>query len=301
MLNLPSELATALVNDYRQRPRGRGPAELPPGVDRLTGGRNNGVYRVSSDGDAVCVKVYRSDERPRGDHEWRALQFLRSHGCPFTPSPYQHLTIDRTAVVVMELLPGRHLGKAALSQEQQVALAERIRWLHQLPHSPESLPEGATAKQRIARLEAHLQTATPISPETSLGLQLIESWLSSPDVATSQQEDKLVFSRLDTSLANALWDGTTIRFVDLEYAGWLPSCLDLAEQVEHVQSRGTPDGVWQEILRSVDPELPRVLWIATQRLLVLEWLERFWPADDDLSPDFLDYLRRAETLCGREL
>ena len=126
---------------------------------------------------------------------------------------------------------------------------------------------------------------------------MIESWLRNPDSAIAQREDRFVFSRFDTSLANVLWDGTALRFVDLEYAGWLPSCLDLAEQVEHVQSRGTPDEVWADIVRRIDPQLSEELWLSAQRLLALEWLVKFWPTDDDVSPDFLDYLRRADTLC----
>jgi thiamine kinase-like enzyme len=148
---------------------------------------------------------------------------------------------------------------------------------------------------------ARLRSTTPANPETALGLRLIEGWLGSSDAITAQREDRRVFSRVDTSLANALWDGAGVRFVDLEYAGWLAPCLDLAEQVEHVQSRGTADDTWLEIVNCVDPELPEELRVAGQRLLVLEWLVRFWPADGKSSQDFLTYLRRAENLCREDL
>jgi len=200
--------------------------------------------------------------------------------------------------VLMEFLPGSHLGEAALSPQQQGALVERIQWLHGLPHTPERLPEGVSARERIVRLQAHLESATAHSAETSLGLQLMGEWLAGPDGPALQQPGRRVFSRLDTSLANALWDGVTLRLVDFEYAGWLAPCLDLAEQVEHVQSRGTSDEVWKRILERIDADgVTEELKIAGQRLLVLEWLQRFWPADDRCSPNYLPYLHRAERLC----
>jgi phosphotransferase family enzyme len=294
-----AELAHLLVRYFHERTDGGGLLDLPPGVTRLTGGQNNGVYGVDTGGDRLCVKVYRADDRQRGTREWRVLCVLQSHGSSFTPTPYEIQNIDGTVVVAMEYLPGSHLGEAALSPAQQVALADRIQWLHGLPYSPKALSHGATAEERVAALRVHVGSTAPTSGETDRGLQVVSRWLDGPDVACLQQPTRCVFSRLDTSLANALWDGTTLRFVDFEYGGWLPPCLDLAEQVEHVQSRGTTDEVWCHILAgiSTDDTSPERR-SAAQRLLVLGWLQRFWPQGEQRRPGFAIYLSRAERLCS---
>ncbi len=89
---------------------GSGPAGLDGiGLQPLGGARNNRVYRWSAPGGAVCVKVYKVDDRRRADREWHALSLLAAHRIEGVPRPLWRLDDPRFPVVGMSLLSGRRL------------------------------------------------------------------------------------------------------------------------------------------------------------------------------------------------
>src|SRR5260370_34636771 len=91
-------------------PDGTGPAGLDGiGLQPLDGARNNRVYRWSAPGGAVCVKVYKVDDRRRADREWHALSLLAAHRIEGVPRPLWRLDDPRFPVVGMSLLSGRRL------------------------------------------------------------------------------------------------------------------------------------------------------------------------------------------------
>ena len=267
---------------------------------RLAGGKNNGVYRAHADGTDCCIKIFKVDVRQRGKREWESLLHLRGNGIDYVPTPYQFTTVDGTAVLVMELVRGSHLGHRYLSQDQLEILACRVKRLHVLPF--EGRPENARvflAPERVNGLIGSMKEV-PVQDQSTAKCQELWHTLSrGPELGLLRQTSELVFSRMDTSLANLMWDGVTIRVVDLEYGGWTERVFDLAEQVEHVQSRGTPDSAWDWYLQqfSLKPE-ERIRLRGTQRLLAFDCARRFWPAKDGRSSDnFVEQVERVSRLC----
>lgn len=267
---------------------------------RLAGGRNNGVYRAQVNGRDCCIKVFKVDIRQRGQREWETLLYLREHGIDYMPAPYQFATVDGTAILVMELVRGSHLGHKYLSRAQLEILACRVKRLHTLPF--EGRPEKARVFLAPARVDGLIDLMKGVPVQDQATAQCLALWNTisrGSALGLLRQTGELVFSRMDTSLANMLWDGATIRLVDLEYGGWTERVFDLAEQVEHVQSRETPDSEWAWYLQqfSLPPEECSRLKLA-QRLLAFDWARRFWPAKDERSSDnFLEQVERVSHLC----
>ena len=92
-------------------------------------------------------------------------------------------------------------------------------------------------------------------------------------------------TRGDPNLANCSCSRQRLRIVDFEYSGWSNRAVDLADLVEHVQSRGTPDESWEwfvEQFRMSGSEQKRLL--AARRLSALFWVMKMW-ARRALEPD----------------
>jgi thiamine kinase-like enzyme len=105
---------------------------------------------------------------------------------------------------------------------------------------------------------------------------------------------------MDTNLANCLWAEGDMRFVDLEYSGWTDQFFDLAEQVEHGQSRGTPDAEWESFVDQFDlnrEEQKR--FFAAQCLMAFFWAMKYWPLKGmQASEPFRTQVGRIEQLCA---
>lgn len=100
---------------------------------RLAGGRNSAVFAADLDGDSVCLKLHRVDERDRAEREWRALRLLARRAPGLAPVPRLYDPGPPRPIVVMGLLPGRHLdgGRQTCSENGSVRWDEatgRTRW-----------------------------------------------------------------------------------------------------------------------------------------------------------------------------
>ena len=136
---------------------------------------------------------------------------------------------------------------------------------------------------------------------------LWQTWRKGDDPALLLEPAPQAFSRGDPNLANCCWSRRRLRIVDFEYSGWSDRAVDLADLVEHVQSRGTPDESWEwfvEQFRMSGSEQKRLL--AARRLSALFWLMKLW-AQRAREPDivneerFISQLRRAGALCDRRI
>jgi len=183
--------------------------------------------------------------------------------------------------------------------------------------TPESIGAGlwsvyGDAHTRIRLLRRHdlkariLRRPRPsaLAPLALEANSLVAAWLKGSDPGILAQPASLVFCRGDPNLANCLWDGQHLRIVDFEYSGWNDRAFDLADLVEHVQSRGTPDEEWAWFVEqfALSPD-ERMRFQAAQQLIALFWLLKLWPpreVSESDSPErerFASQLRRARCLC----
>jgi hypothetical protein len=148
--------------------------EPTAGVEPLTGGANNAVFRATVDGASVCLKRYRLDDRDRAGREWRALQLLNAE-CPgLAPRPIQ-LAPDDPPVVVMELVEGATARGRPLTASERGMLYDAYASLHRLTPSTVSveLPLVVGHPDSIlARVDAGVSSFSPAAGAVAEALDL---------------------------------------------------------------------------------------------------------------------------------
>jgi aminoglycoside phosphotransferase (APT) family kinase protein len=235
---------------------------------RLPGGRNAQVYAVDFDGRPACLKVFAADDRDHAAREWTALRYLKRVSYPLAARPIHY--DPSPPAILMDLLPGRALAGAVLSRQQLTALGQAVDGLHALPVEGAGLAEAAaTAASMLARVRRAVVDASALSTGFILDCQ---RWLGTSHAEALSQPGRPVFGKGDAGVGNCLWDGTTLRLVDFEYAGISDRPFDLAELVEHVEARATAGTSWQAFLgeRQLDAdELARLT--AARKLLAIFW------------------------------
>lgn len=275
------------------------------GFRALAGGANNAVYALRCGDRSYCLKFFRVDGRRRDRREWRALQLLRSRGCAFSPRPVAYRPDAQPPLVVMEFVEGRGLGERHLTRAQLAALAAVIEEGYAI--TPGSgcdrlWPVVSDAPRRVrwlryAAREGSLPTGDAPTREAHA---LLWAWLDGPDPATLLEAAPVAFSRGDPNLANCLWDSERqrLRLVDFEYSGWSDRAFDLADLVEHVQSRRTPEDEWGWFVERFDLSgRERRRFAAARRLLALFWVIKFWPGGAGTPGErFAAQLERARAL-----
>ena len=269
----------------------------------LQGGFNNKVYRIECRGRHYCLKFYKVDDRQRAQREWAALQFLARRGFDCAPTPFYYEEDPRAPLVLMEFFEGVPLGGEHLVRAQLDMLVRRVKELQAIAYEPGikdlAVLDGLT---RLEGMASFMAVADPLCREGEECLELWEEWMRGEEPAIVRSPAELIFTRMDTNLANCLWDGKNLRFVDLEYGGWTDQAFDLAEQVEHDQSRGTPDEKWDYFVEQFDLGTEeRCRLVAARCVMVFFWARRFWPRDETrASPKFRAQVERVRQLCTRE-
>ena len=272
----------------------------PPTIGRvrgLSGGRNNRLFACQTDDGEVCVKLYLRDGVRRARHEWAALSVLAAAGIDAVPHPIG-VQLSPTPAVAMTLLPGHPQGGAPLTVEQIRQLADLFAVLHAI--TPDAVP-GPVPRVRlsVAPMLAEVRhrwsacdtdDATPVRKDLRL---LWQDWAAGPAPALLSRPTPAVFGHGDPNPSNCLWDGSRVRLVDFEYAGWSDPHHEAALLVEHVQSRTTPDATWSlfEDLACPD-EADRTRVHAARGLVAWFWTMEFWPTDEIDSTRFADQADR---------
>ena len=208
------------------------------------------------------------------------------------------------------------MGEQCLTRAQLSALADALRGMHAI--TPESAGERASpinrwALGKIRQFKYHnwriklakLAKPLTVSAPAREAHDLLQMWLRGADQAILLQPAPAVFSPADHNLANCLWDGERLRIVDFEFSGWSDRGFDLAEQTEHIQSRGTPDEAWEWFVGQLDlSPAERIRFQSAQRLLALFWVLKLWPraapTSDSRHERFVSQLGRAQRLCSRD-
>jgi hypothetical protein len=216
-------------------------AGLPPprAVIRLSGGKNNRVYRLD---DASVLKLYHwdpSDPRDRLRAEWGFLSYAQARGVADVPRP---LARDDTAHAgLYSLLPGRKPVAGDVTPAYVDSALAFLLAVNAAPRDPMVLDPGSeacfslnehitTIERRVARL-GEIDPALPGQAAALIRDRLRSAWdrvravlLGSAErlgIAADRllDETELCVSPSDFGFHNALADDGRIGFIDFEYAG----------------------------------------------------------------------------------
>ena len=287
---MPNPPLTAVAEAaYRHRAGAAAPLDLDVleqvGLQPLSGGMNNALYRLWHDGRELCLKLHVVDDRRRAGREWATLTLLARRGHPRAPDPVWRSPRDDRPAIAMTFVGGEPLGDAHLQPAQLDAIAEALADLYSITPADvrEPIAEVATpARAMLRRVRA--DWAAPdaaANPARQHDAQLWQSWAHGPDPETLlRPPTQRVFGRGDPSLANLLWNGTRVALLDFEYSGWTDPAYELADLVEHPRSRGTPDATWYAFVDrfALDPSAV-IRHRAARRMLALFWLARCQPGN----------------------
>ncbi len=277
---------------------------LALGAQPLPGGWNNAVYRWESPRGPVCVKIYRVDDRRRAEREWLSLTFLSGHQVQSAPGSLWADPHPAQPAIGMTFLPGRLFPETGDRQEPLRALAAVQRQYAGLP-----LPRELGTTERIDSASHYIRRITNIwvpavksharDALTRDLLQILGQWEQSGDAAVLAEPARRIFSRGDSNVLNWLWDGTSIRVVDYEFAGYSDLAFDCADLTEHISSRqaGIDDQAWAEIigLAGLGSEDQR-RFDAAQRTCALRWLAVLWKQRGNRAEEFTSQFARVRRL-----
>ena len=219
-------------------------------VRRVTGGANNALYRIETDGHYYACKLCVADERRRAAREYGALRLLHAAGLDVAPRPLwldESRTIVPFPVVVYHWLIGEPLS-SPLTVRQLAALLEsyhRIHTLRQRDYERFGLPDAwfhwfdfapylIELDGFLAEYGAWLATTGPDRQYLRDRLaQLVDGCAQALTIASvdpGRECVPLCLCRVDPNLANGVWgQDSRLRWVDWEYSGWGDPALDLAE------------------------------------------------------------------------
>ncbi|HEX5417643.1 MAG TPA: aminoglycoside phosphotransferase family protein [Chloroflexota bacterium] len=270
----------AAVREHR-----RGQADAGSGrfaawrISSLAGGNNGHLYRCDAFGSPVCIKLCRVDERRRAEREWIGMNLLARRVGQLVPCPLGYDPGAGAPAVTMTLLPGSPMVGRELTMEQLRALAQTIQKLQVI--TPADAPDFQLPRVGGAREDAEWSVLRRVECVDATGLDddqiaayrpLRDLWLASDDRAILTADASAIFSRGDANLANWLWDGDQVRAVDFEYAGWSDRAWDLADLVEGIWARRTPDPRWAAFVDWFDLSLDeRRRFLAARRALAVFW------------------------------
>ena len=271
----------------------------------LTGGATSAVYTLARDGTPYCLKIYDADAPQAARREWDALQVLRHHNYRRSPAPVHYSPDPALPVVVMTFLPGHHLSGSHLTPAQCAALSGAVAELRTITPATVTQPllpiclAPSVLIARVTDTAARLARGSlPAPPAAVPARRRLQAWLAGPEPARLARPTPPTFSAGDANLSNFLWDGVHLRVVDFACSGWGDIAYDLADLIEHDQSRGTPDDAWRTVTAACALTAPEHARLAmARRLMALSWLCRFWPRDPSspLGAKFVAQLGRVTT------
>jgi Ser/Thr protein kinase RdoA (MazF antagonist) len=229
-------------------------------------------------------KRFVSWDRGEADREWACLTLLAEHAPGVAPRPIRRDTADGSPVVVMERLPGKPLGDAALTALQTASLGQALRRLYAVPldaiHAAgigERQSGPTTGAQEVAEWLSEPYEAGDCRDPALVGeaVDAASLWLATP--ARLPEPRLVALGIADLNPANVLWDGTTCRLVDFEDGGLTDPAYDLADHVEHLAGRLTgvldPTALVQAVGLSAEErsrmDAYRPLWAAFWLVLLL--------------------------------
>jgi aminoglycoside phosphotransferase (APT) family kinase protein len=251
-------------------------------ISRVTGGRNNLLYRASGRAGALVVKFTVADGRDRAGREYESQSALQRAGLAIAPEPllldrvrYRQPVIVSTWVegIVSETPPGTEAGWRDLVQH--LASVHSV-----VPQSPASnlrppTIHAATAEEGKRLVQEQVSRLPDKSLPTPLRtlLRRLEArpfpdWPPAP----------VRLCRLDNNVDNFIRRPGSWASVDWEYSGWGDPAFDLGNLLTHVSFLGVPAARWAWVLDTYS-ELAEDAGVAIRaeayrQILLVWWVAR---------------------------
>lgn len=270
----------------------------PNTLERLCGGINNQVFRCGDGTQKWVIKGYAPGQpghRDRMQAEQQFLQFAREVAPGFTPALI-HTDPDRRCVV-LENLEGNAFCEGMAPPAKAVESA--VRFIHLLNREPLLAREYLTIdaaegflslRQHLANVQERLNAMSSehvASSAKSIAralLQKIRRELAQVEEQTNKliekgivrdaiDPDQRCVSPSDFGFHNAISTGTSIRFIDFEFAGWDDPAKTTLDFI--LQPRVPVVGYGSPLLSSWHSELQDSIHARCQYLapiLRLKWL-----------------------------
>ena len=219
----------------------------PESLDRLSGGKNNRVFRLVMPSEPPlvlkCYFRHPHDPRDRLEAEWDFLTYAWERGVRCVPQP---LACDSQAQLgLYGFVSGEKLEAGQIARAHVESAADFVCAVNRLSHNRHALKPGSEACFSVAdhlecvdRRVARLSNLDPEAPHVEAATKLVRQrlaphWrsvrtniLRACDAAgvvpeARVPESEIIASPSDFGFHNALWEeGRGLAFLDFEYAGW---------------------------------------------------------------------------------
>ncbi|MDQ5985798.1 MAG: hypothetical protein CSYNP_01515 [Syntrophus sp. SKADARSKE-3] len=215
-------------------------------LEKLSGGRNNRVFRMAVDNRTYLLKsyfVHDGDRRDRLNHEFSVIQYAWSLGLRSIPQPFIADTVNHAALY--EFIAGDTLVASDLTEldiEQAIRFVRELN-IHNRSEEAGRLPIASEAcfsiREHLHGAEMRLKRLQEMEVKNDIEQNaldfvtqcLLPHWLkikeTMADVLNDNENkrvlgmDERCLSPSDFGFHNVLRErNRTLRFIDFEYAGW---------------------------------------------------------------------------------
>jgi thiamine kinase-like enzyme len=214
---------------------------------RLSGGRNNRVYKLVSENKRYLLKSYfkaPDDPRDRQGNEFNFLEYCRTINCSQVPMPI-HCNRDEHWALY-EFIDGEPPLKNAQTDEQVLQAIKFILYCNQPEHRKfaDHLANASEAcfslTDHLDMVENRIRRLSLIEADSALNTEVVQwinitissQWNSltkilkkqidkNPRINTALTQEEKILSPSDFGFHNALLkEDTSLTFVDFEFSGW---------------------------------------------------------------------------------
>lgn len=271
----------------------------------LNGGRNHSVHLLTNGEEDLCIKVFQPDKDRQARNEWNVLNLLHESGISIIPKPIRLIEDSECFVLVMGYLQGTRMDKGSLTNVELASFGDSLEIIYSLSSENPAYPTGSvngSPTYILDRVRHFFGSAVPgIALQPNLETwKMAKSWVFSQETRELLASQERIFSRGDPNLSNCLWDGSKVCFVDFEYAGWTDKIFDLADLLEHVNSRGISDELWMGFIDRFELDNQQLKRLgASRKLFSLYWSAKLWPMEygnKEADNRFMEQLHRAANL-----
>lgn len=219
-------------------------------IQRVSGGWNNLLFRVTGETRDLVIKFTRRDARDRAVREFYALTLMQKLAPELAPVP---VLLERERyphqVVVQQWLEGRAVERQHWSLQDWRRLAEHYAAIHAI--TPELVGSELSGRLKPAALTfSHAADAARYVMNNSTRLAN-EAWTDGLRALIRQLEDArfptweeppCTFDRCDPNIANFLRipDGSAWASVDWENSGWGDPAFEIGDLMTHPCYKDAP-------------------------------------------------------------